>query len=305
MFVLHNLKNNKPLTIKKINNRYELILDTSFYVKYAKEKPIEDSLIVCESEEPNSISNITNVRSAGFFEFETIVKDKSDTETTALKYEELQNLHGSKISRKILKSLNQNESNLNLNDIGLSENASKEQIIPNFNKDATEPKDIYTLSLMFDPYLLNQIKEYEFDEQNLHIENYEYYSQQKIPFIILDTVLYVLKKKFIPEKMPHKDISYDILSQILSQGNEQKHLVYNKMKNYNHIEKMKFIAMAYIMILKINRYKVDLTTVPRFNLTDQEIENIFKLLGCKIDRNKAVLRGPPKPTVDRRRNKRR
>lgn len=301
MFILHNLKRSEPLSIKKINNRHKLILDTPTYQQYAFEKPTQDNLIVCESDDTDCISNIRNIQLAGYFEFQTILKDPTPIEVKHMSYQDLLLYHGSKMSKKVAKTTNQIESQLNIDRISLSHNITEEQILPKFNEDTTDVSKVYKLSIMFDPYLLQRIKEYDLTVQNLKTENFKYNPKKKSIFIILDTILYVLKKNHIPDRLPHDEISYDILSHILSQNTHEKLLEYNKIKNYNQVEKMKLIAMCYIMILKIKDNKVNLLEVPKFHLTDPEIEKVLKVLGCKIEKQTGILSRIPNRTTNIRR----
>lgn len=301
MFILFNLKRAEPLNVEKINNRHKIHLDTKHYDQYAIEKPTEDNLVICDSEAPDRILNPINITISGFFEFFTVIKDHSRQKTEPLSFEDLQSQHGSKISQKEVKFAGQREGYLNIDQINILEFSGHEQILPDFNREAKEIKDIYSFSTMFDSYLLHQIREYDLNEQNLKTGSFEYKSNHKIAFIVLDTILHALKRKYIPDKLPHGNISYDILNQILSQQTDSRTLEYNKVRNYNNIEKMKFIAFALIMILKIKRYKVDLTELPNFHLDEVEIQKILKLLGCKIEKNIAALRKAPENRINRRR----
>lgn len=288
MFLLHNLRQKKPLKVTKIYNRYNLLLETDFYKQEGTEKPHQDSLYICESESQDSLSNISNPVKCGYYELLTRMRITNTDDSAIFSYEELQKRHGSKITRRALKTKQNVDSELNIDQITIS--PFEETIVPKHNQNAKEPKDIYTLSVMFDTLLLNKINDYEFHEQNLKIPNFEYKPHLKASFIILDTILYSLKRKYIPDKLPHDDISYDILDQILSQKEDARPVEKNKVRNYNTSERVKLIAMACIMILRIRKYRANLLELPDFQTgKDIEIEKIFKLLGCKIENNIAIL----------------
>lgn len=274
------------------------------YQQYAYEKPTEDTLVVCESDRSDCISNIRNIRNAGYFEFQTILKDPTPIEVKNVSFQELQSYCGSKIAKKALKTTGQFETQLNIDQIKLSHNIPEEQILPKFNETAMDIKKIYAYSTMFDSYLIQRISEYFLTVKNIKTPNFQYTHKHKIGFIVLDTILYVLKKKYIPDRLPHDEISYDILSQVLSQNTNGKVLEYNRIKNINNLERMKLIAMCYVIILKINDLKVNLIEVPKFNLADTEVEQIFKVLGCKIENGTALLKRVPDISTHVRRRRR-
>lgn len=299
MFIINKLKKIKPFKVKQVNKRYAIELDTKNYIQYATETPIYDNLIVCDSEEPNYIKNPTNVQKCSFFDLCTRIKDEKLNHNTVYSYDELQLLYGSKRSKKSVKTKDQIEGPLNFENFKFEKFAGEEQFIPNFNEDAEKPNDIYKLSLMFDEQLIKQIKNYDVNVENLRVGGFTYKEKFKAHFIILDTILYILKRKYIPERLPHGNISYDILNDILTQKESTQYLEYNKVKNYNQHEKMKFITMAYIMMLKVQMNNLDLNQIPFFHLTDAEVRKIFRLLGCKIDGLDIKLKKVPELIIRR------
>lgn len=289
MFILHNLKSKIPLKIKKINERYSLELNDGFVIQEANEKPLENKILLVETDDKYNLRNIKNVEYCKFFDLTTKIIQKDVEDIKPVSFHELHMLHGSKKAKKILSKMDKTDNGLDIERLSFAKYSGDEQIIPTFNKEAASVNHIYRLSVMFNKKLVKELRKYKFSHRSERTKDYAYKESRKAHFIILDTLLYILQKKFIPEKLPYGDLSHDILNETLFKKSEDKYLERGKFRRYEVFEKYKLIAMACIMLLVINNYELNISHLPQLGIENDEIKKIFQLLGCKWDKNQIKL----------------
>lgn len=301
MFILNNLSCVKPLTIKKINQRCILELDDPPIVQHANERLTEDKILLVDTDEKHNLKNIRNAEYCAFFDLTTKIVQEDIGDIKSLSYDELSILHGSKYARKAIDKRDVLENDINVDRINLEKYAGSEQIVPTFNTNAKNAKSIYKLSIMFDKKLVREVNHLELNCKSIRIVDYKYRDSFKAHFIILDTILYVLEKNYVPERLPYGDIMYDVLNTVLSTREQNANIERNKYRRYGNNERFKFIAMACVILLIIHRYEIDIGNMPNFGISDAEITKIMRLLGCKCDKNKFKLARVPETKVRVRR----
>ncbi|ELQ74452.1 hypothetical protein THOM_2631, partial [Trachipleistophora hominis] len=292
----------KPLTIKKINKRYILELNDPPIIQYASERPLQDKILLVDTDEKHGLKNIRNAEYCAFFDLTTRILQEGDFDIKPLSYEELNILYGSKYVKKFLRRRDLSESDINIDKIDMEKYAGNEQIIPIFNSNAQNTKNIYRLDIMFDKNLLREVGQLELNYTSVRIAEYKYRDSYKTHFIILDTLLYVLEKNYIPERLPYSDVMYDVLNAVLSTNEQDANVERKKYRRYDRYERYKFIAMACVILLIIHGYEIGAGAIPNFGVNDIEMRKIMKLLGCTWDKDKIRLTQIPKIKVRTKKN---
>lgn len=287
MFILNNLKYQKPLDIEKINGRFVLRQNSPPVVQFTRQKIIEDKIVLVNTEDKKHIKNIKIIDYCNFFELSTMVMQKCVKQDKPLTLRELYTLHGSKRMRIAINKAERDDIYFSQNKNNNAEyNGNEKEVVPPVNTKATKIDEIYRLKVMFGNKLLKDIKKIEHNYQSVRTVNYRYEKKYKAEFIILDTILYILSKKCIPDQLPYGDISERLLKNILFPNKDPLH---GRTLWYNQISKCKLIAMACVMMLKIKNYEVTINEIPDFGIADHDVRKIFKLLGCSYVNNKFKL----------------
>ncbi|KAM0678118.1 hypothetical protein BDAP_001377 [Binucleata daphniae] len=222
--------------------------------------------------------------------------EKIKHEETNYTIETLIDSFGNKKAKKIYKSYKDQEKRKPEQKIIYT---YEEQIVPTYNINAKEVKDIYTLEDIFGSDVINEIKKTDIKSQNLHESIQEKYDETyMLEFVLLDCIVKFLERR----KIFVLHLGTIFIVNIEALNNFFATFVENKFCTDKSKDKLAMIA--YVLLLKINNYKIKYDDVIKLRYEKSKIVAMFKSLGCTYNDNSgnfSLTKAPAAEILQKRR----
>lgn len=160
------------------------------------------------------------------------------------------------------------------------------QIIPEFNRDATSPKDIYKVDLLFSESALEGLSSIRRDSASMCplVQNFTITEENRVVCNAIDCLYTVLSHRFLKkEALPSfYSFFYDEI---------KDDLIGNRLSS---LSKDRLTARLYVAVLLLNNLRVSYTMIPKFDNSRARTLDILKAIGCEVSNSGSVtLRRPP------------
>jgi len=306
MFVLSNYNKKIPFKISKKNNLdvIESQKDNIKFVSVENNAPVNYFCIkrscneVAENREREShVFYRESLIPSKFFIVETIYEKPNLRHEEADTYVDLINDFGDKKSKNRIKKkdivtyVSKQSITFNI----------ENQILPNFDKEASSPRTAYSLELMIGSETLRAItqclNEFADREESLndhfssfvkkiYLEAHQEDESKKPLFLALDCFYRALSENFITDRIfgPFR-FFYDEFKDDLIRGRLSK------------LSKDRSLVKFYILLLIISDYETKMSSIPKFGETLAKITSFLRIIGCNIGKDgKVKLEMLPKDT---------
>ncbi|KAF7683328.1 hypothetical protein TCON_1461 [Astathelohania contejeani] len=174
----------------------------------------------------------------------------------------------------------------------------KEQILPIIN-DTENIKEIYLLENLFSDDILKPLKECKkaLHSFSLHSELLKYSTKEefKTQILLLDGLYKTLDRKFVTTQFMESTF-FTVCRPMIAMIE-----VYVENRRLSDLGRDRLIVLSYILLLMVNEFKMELKDFPKFSLKGNKMEEILKLLGCKVKNGKAILQNKPREFIHKRR----
>jgi hypothetical protein len=296
MFIISNYKTDIPFKVSKKNN--VLMLESNKnnikYISTEKNSPVN---YFCLKRDPNCRLlelNTKDLIEAKMFVVETIFEKESKKEEDEINkktgYFNLIENFGDKKSKNRLKKIDGNRASSKETAVFNIEN----QILPKFDKEAEDPKDVYSLELMVEEVTFQKIDEFEIDinylndnvrviYERLEGSNTLNHSNKNI-IVALDCYYKILESERININIfEDKGFFIEEIRNELYSGKLPK------------LSKDKVVVKVYILLLILNNFEMKLDDIPKFGLELSKVLSMLRIVGCTITRGtKVILKEFPK-----------
>lgn len=170
------------------------------------------------------------------------------------------------------------------------------QVLPPFDKDAEDPKEVYSLHLMFGESVLRSLEE----RSSVNVEKLCYFVRsiyddaQRPLMMALDCIYKLLSDRNVSER------TLGDLGFFFSEVKDE--LVRGRLPQ---LAKDRLLVKFYIILLMASGFEVHADQLPRFGETQNKVIALLKIIGCSVTKSGVVkLDTLPKDTFSTKRIKR-
>lgn len=278
MFIISNYKHRTPFKISKKNNVYSLESNLEDIRFRATEENSPVNFFFIKKSTNSDVFETSDLKEAKLFIVETIyeksekVCEEEEILTRGGYLNLIENFGDKKSKNKIKKT----ESIKTYKETAVFN--IENQILPAFDREATQISDAYSLKLMIKDSTFQHINESELILGDLtayclmlHGRINNLTSIDKNNLLALDCFYRALSSERInPSIFESKEYFY----------NEIKDLLYSG--KLPSLAKDKIVAKAYILILMLNQFETSMNDLPNFGMNSSKIISILKIIGCNI-----------------------
>ncbi|KAI5153608.1 hypothetical protein ENBRE01_3206 [Enteropsectra breve] len=268
IFILTNYTKKYPFKISKRNNivQIEASNDPIAYKATETNSPVN---YLCFKKGIEGHISRDSLQPAKIFSVESIYERKEVNEMTS-NYDALVNEYGDKGARDRMKK----------REMGQNSRAQvirfnvENQLLPDFNRDAENIRDIYSIELLFSSAVLESFEAVDVDEIELayYLKRFDVEPEQQKHLVALDCLYKALTVKFIrPDTLPSHCLAF--------YSDIQEELANNRIST---LAKDRFVVKFYIILLMINDYKLKYDDIPKFEMNKPKIVSILKAIGCNV-----------------------
>lgn len=292
MFIISNNKKDSSFEVSKTNNLYVIKNNDEEIIHEAIEENSPVGYFTIKMDTQQTAFLTEEFEPAKFFTIETKYEQpKKDVyvDNTTL-YHNLINDFGDKKSKEILSKRGMvsyiNKENITFN--------VENQILPNYNKDATSIKDCYSLNYMFPEQIIQEFIDCDIPVEDLSDFIRPMYNEDyRVYYLVLDCIYKTLDSKLVLESnLSYYRFFYDSIKGFLSN------------RRISLLEKDKLAAKFYIILLMVSGYTSKLELLPRFGTTATKLNILLKMIGCTVSKSGLVkLEILPKDTYTTKKQK--
>lgn len=166
------------------------------------------------------------------------------------------------------------------------------QLLPEFNRDAETPHDLYSIDLMFGRDILTEFNQIEVNVDGLSdFVKGIYKSTLKTQMLLLDCLYKMLSERIITERLFGQcEFFFTTVKDSLVKG------------KLPSLVRDKYVMKFYIILLIVCGFEFNLDHIPKFSLTHEKVVLLLKTLGCTVSKNGQVkLENHPKETFTTKR----
>lgn len=290
MLIISNYNKSTPLRISKRNNLdiVESQVGTLRFLSVECNSPVQ---YFCIRSTGSSLISRDSLVPAKLFIMETlfekpVISKQDDTSSFA----NLINDFGNKYSKDRIKKKDiityASKQSITFN--------IENQILPQFDRDTDDPRETYSLSLIFGEPMLRTLEETTVDVEKLcSFVRGIYDDSKKEMMIALDCIYNLLSNRNVSERVLG-DFGFFF-------GEVKNDLVRGRLPQ---LTRDKLLVKFYIVLLLASGFEVQVALLPKFGETQNKVMSLLKIIGCTVHSGMARLDTLPRDTFSTKRTKR-